>query len=324
MMDFGRLRALHAVATHGSVGAAASALGFTPSAVSQQIAKLERETRTTLLERRGRGVTLTDAAYGLAATAAQVLALVEEAEVTLEEQRGAAVGTLTIGAFATAARGLLPIVLADLIAHHPALDVRTVELDPPLALEAVARGELDLAVTHDWDNAPLAIPDSLSRSTLGEDFADVLLPVAHPLADRPFLVPEDLADQRWICQPEGTICHDWLVKTFRAAGMEPDLAHRVGEYETQLALLSRGIGVGLLPRLGRGALPPTVRAVPLRPTPTRRLFAVWRATASRRPAITATLAALKGCWEHRSRASGEVGGDHVDHLGDTGGLAQVS
>ncbi len=302
MMDLGRLRALHAVATHGSVGAAASVLGFTPSAVSQQIAKLERETRTTLLERRGRGVVLTDAAYGLAATAGQVLALVEEAEVTLEEQRGAAVGTLTIGAFATAARGLLPVVLGDLVTHHPALDVRTVEMDPPLALEAVARGELDLAVTHDWVNAPLAVPESLSRSALGEDYADVLLPVAHPLADRPFLVPEDLAGQRWICQPEGTICHDWLVKTFRGAGIEPDLAHRVGEYETQVALLAGGIGVGLLPRLGRGALPPTVRAVPLHPTPTRRLFAVWRAKASRRPAITAALASLTGCWARRSTA----------------------
>src|SRR4051812_16920484 len=225
MMDLGRLRALHAVATHGSVGAAATALGFTPSAVSQQIAKLERETRTTLLERRGRGVVLTDAAFGLAATAAQVLALVEEAEVTLEEQRGAAVGTLTIGVFATAARGLLPIVLVDLIAHHPALNVRTVEIDPPDALEAVARGELDLAVVHDWVNAPLAVPDSLSGKTLGEDYADVLLPASHPLADRASLVPDDLAGQRWICQPEGTICHDWLVKTFRGAGIEPDLAH---------------------------------------------------------------------------------------------------
>jgi DNA-binding transcriptional LysR family regulator len=306
MMDLGRLRALHAVATHGSVGAAATALGFTPSAISQQIAKLERETRTTLLERRGRGVALTDAACTLAATAAQVLALVEEAEVALEEQRGAAVGTLTIGAFATGARGLLPLVLVDLITHHPALDVRTVEIDPPDALDAVARGDLDMAVTHDWINAPLAVPDSLSHTTLGQDYADVLLPLAHPLATRRFLVPEDLADQRWICQPEGTICHDWLVKTFRAAGIEPDLAHRVGEYETQLALLAGGIGVGLLPRLGRGTLPPTVRVVPLHPTPTRRLFAVWRTKASRRPAITATLASLRACWDHRATAPGEA------------------
>lgn len=302
MLDLGRLRALHAVAAHGSVGAAASALGYTPSAVSQQIAKLERETRTTLLERRGRGVVLTDAAFLLADTAERVLALVEQAEVTLEEQRGAAVGALSIGAFATSARGLLPAVLAHLARAHPALDARLVEIDPPEAVGAVARGELDVAVAHDWRNAPLAVPEPLVRAELGEDVADVLLPEGHPLAGRAELAPRDLAGERWICQPEGTICHDWLVKTFRGADIEPDLAHRVGEYETQLALLASGIGVALLPRLGRGALPEGVRALPLRPTPTRRLFAVWRGQAGRRPAITATLAALRECWAARVTA----------------------
>lgn len=302
MLDLGRLRALHAVATHGSVGAAATALRCTPSAVSQQIAKLERETRTTLLERRGRGVALTDAAHLLATTAGEVLALVEHAEVALEEQRGEAVGRLRVGAFATAARGLLPAALVRLAADHPRLDVRVVEVDPPDGLGAVARGELDLAVTHDWVNAPLPVPEPVSRARLGEDVADVLLPVGHPLADREAVTPEDLAGERWICQPEGAICHDWLVNTFRGAGMEPDLAHRVGEYETQLALLSRGIGVALLPRLGRGPLPDTVRAVPFTPTPTRRVFAVWRTRAGRRPAVTAALAALRACWERRETA----------------------
>ncbi|MBB5955583.1 DNA-binding transcriptional LysR family regulator [Saccharothrix tamanrassetensis] len=302
MLDLGRLRALHAVARHGSVGAAATALGFTPSAVSQQIAKLERETRTTLLERRGRGVALTDAAFLLASTADEVLRLVEQAEVTLEEQRGAAVGQLRVGAFATAARGVLPAALVALARDHPALDLRLVEMDPPQGLEAVARGELDMAVTHDWVNAPLPVPDGVSRARLGEDFADVLLPAGHPLADRDVLVPEDLAGERWICQPEGTICHDWLMNTFRGAGMEPDLAYRIAEYETQLALLANGVGVALLPRLGRGALPDTVRAVGFTPTPTRRVFAVWRTQATRRPAVAATLTALRGCWDDRLTA----------------------
>jgi DNA-binding transcriptional LysR family regulator len=302
MLDLGRLRALHAVAAHGSVGAAASALGYTPSAISQQIAKLERETRTTLLERRGRGVALTDAAFLLAETAEQVLSLVERAEVTLEEQRGAAVGELSIGAFSTAARGLLPSVLVELSASHPALELRMEEIDPPDAIEAVTRGELDLAVVHDWQNAPLALPESLSRTAVGEDVADVVLPAGHPLADRDALVPADLAHERWICQPPGTICHDWLIKTFRGAGVEPDQAFRIGEYQTQLALLARGIGVALLPRLGRGPLPGNVRAVALHPTPTRRVFAVWRSQASRRPAIRAAIASVKGCWELRDTA----------------------
>ncbi|MDX8037154.1 LysR family transcriptional regulator [Lentzea sp. BCCO 10_0856] len=293
MLDLGRLKALHAVATHGTVGAAADVLGYTPSAVSQQIAKLERETRTTLLERRGRGVRLTDAALLLADTAGQVLKLVEEAEVALEEQRGAAIGRLCIGSFATAARGLLPDVLAELIDRHPALDVRLTEIDPPHATEAVARGELDMAIVHDWANTPLPIPESLSRVFIHDDVAEVLIPAANPLSGREFLEPADLVGERWICQTEGSICHDWLVRTFHGAGIEPVVAYRISEYRTQMALLAKGIGVALIPRLGREEVPDGVRVVPLRPTPTRRLYAVWRTQATRRPAITAALEVIK-------------------------------
>jgi DNA-binding transcriptional LysR family regulator len=270
--------------------------------VSQQLAKLEREAGSPLLERRGRGVVLTDAGALLARTAAQVLRLVEEAEVTLEEQRGQAVGELTLAAFSTAARGLLPAVLVDLADRHPALDVRVHELDPPPAVAAVARGELDVAVVHDWQNTPLAVPDPVRRVRLGDDVADVLLPAGHPLADRAALTPVDLADERWLCQPEGSICHDWLIRTFREAELEPRLAYSVAEYQTQLAMLARGIGVGLLPRLGRGPLPPGVAVVPLLPTPTRRVYAVWREQASRRPAIAVAVAALRAGWAHRDSA----------------------
>lgn len=293
MLDLGRLRALHAVATYGTVGAAAEVLGYTPSAVSQQIAKLERETRTTLLERRGRGVALTDAALLLADTAGEVLKLVEEAEVALEEHRGAAVGRLCVGAFATAMRGMLPDVLMGLAEQHPALDVRLREIDPPLATEAVARGELDLAVVHDWQNTPLPVPESLSRMVICEDVADVLIPASNPLADREFLEPADLAGVRWMCQPEGSICFDWLVRTFHGAGFEPELAYRISEYRTQFALLAKGVGVALIPRLGRGEVPDNVRVVPLLPNPTRTIYAVWRTQASRRPAITAALTVLR-------------------------------
>lgn len=162
MLDLGRLRALHAVAVHGSVGAAASALGYTPSAVSQQIAKLERETRTTLLERSGRGIRLTDEAHQLADTAQQLLALVEEAEVRIEERRGLPSGRLTIGCFASAARGLMPRALAELARRHPDLDARLSEVDPHLSIDLVARGVIDLAVAHDWDIAPLPTPPGSS------------------------------------------------------------------------------------------------------------------------------------------------------------------
>jgi DNA-binding transcriptional LysR family regulator len=302
MMDLGRLRALHAVAVHGSVGRAAAALGFTPSAVSQQITKLERETRTPLLEKRGRGVVLTDAARELAGTAERVLALVEAAEVSLEERRGQVSGRLVLGAFATAARGLLPAVLADLSRLHPDLELRLLESDPYLSAELVARGEVDLAVVQDWPNTPLPVPEGVARLALGEDPVDVLLPDGHPLAALPELTVPDLTGQRWISIPPGTICHDWLVRTLREVGEEPDIRFQVGEFETQIALIAAGLGAGLVPRLGRGPLPAGVVARSVRPEPTRRVFALWRQHASRRPAIAAALAALRERWPQREAA----------------------
>ncbi|PDP86610.1 LysR family transcriptional regulator [Glycomyces fuscus] len=293
MLDLSRLRALHAVQVHGSVAAAAQALGYTPSAVSQQVAKLERETRTTLLERRGRGVVLTDAAGMLVDTAARLLSLVEEAEVCLEERRGTPTGRLTVASFSTAARGLLPAALAELTAAHPSLDLRLLEEDPHATPQMVAQGTVDLAVVHDWDIAPMCVPEGVVREVVGEDRCDVLLPPGHPLADRPVLRREDLAPERWICQPVGTVCHDWLTRTMRAVGVEPDIVHYVAEYQTQIALVEAGLGVAMVPRLGRGPLPPTVVVRPLEPTPVRGIAVLWRRGTSRRPAVTEAVRILR-------------------------------
>ncbi|MFF8290509.1 LysR family transcriptional regulator [Streptomyces sp. NPDC016309] len=296
MLDLGRLRALHAVSVYGTVGAAAAALGYTPSAVSQQIAKLERETRTTLLERQGRGVRLTDEARHLAATARQLLALVEEAEVRLEERRGLPAGRLSIGCFASAARGLMPRALGELARRHPALDARLTEVDPHLSVDLVARGVIDLAVAHDWDIAPMPAPPGVEQALIGEDLCDVLVPLGHPLAGREAVRREELTGERWISQPPGTVCHDWLMRTLRAAGGEPHIAHLAEENHTQVALVAAGLGVALVPRLGRGRLPDEVATVRLDPVPRRRLAALWRAGAARRPAITETVRTLQDLW----------------------------
>ncbi|MCK8679558.1 LysR family transcriptional regulator [Streptomyces lichenis] len=296
MLDLGRLKALHAVSVHGTVVAAAAALGYTPSAVSQQIAKLERETRTTLLERRGRGVRLTEEAEQLVVTAQELMVIVERAEVRLEERRGEPSGRLDIACFASAARGLMPTALADLARRHPALDARLQEIDPHLSVELVARGAVDLAVAHDWDIAPVPVPPGVAAADIGVDLCDLLVPAGHPLAHRASVCREDLAAERWISQPPGTVCHDWLVRTLRATGGEPRIVHRAEENHTQLALVAAGLGIALAPRLGRGALPTGVRAVRLDPVPSRRLRALWRTGAARRPAITETVRTLVRLW----------------------------
>src|SRR3954469_3239455 len=163
MLDLDRLRALSAVATYGSVSAAADVLHVTTSAVSQQMAKLERETGQKLLERNGRGVRLTDAATLLAARAERILAMVEEAESELEAQRGAVVGELALSAFPTAARGLVPVALRALKDEHPRLRVAMREREPHATVPLAVRGEVDLGVVQDWFNVPAAIPDGLVK-----------------------------------------------------------------------------------------------------------------------------------------------------------------
>ncbi len=304
MLDMQRLRALHAVSVHGTVGGAAAALGYTPSAVSQQIAKLERETRTVLLERRGRGVRLTAEAHQLVATAQELMAIVERAETALEERRGVPSGRLTLVSFASAARGLLPGVLADLAVRHPTLDIRLSEIDPHLAVDLVAKGTIDMAVVHDWDIAPLSTPPGVERAFIGDDVCSLLVPEGHRLAGPGPVRRAQLGGERWVCQPPGRVCHDWLLRTLREAGCEPDIAHQADENPTLVALVAAGLGIALIPRLGRGPLPDGVVEVALDPTPVRHLYALWRPGAARRPAITETVRTLQEHWPKVSAPEG--------------------
>jgi DNA-binding transcriptional LysR family regulator len=293
MLDLDRLRALHAIATHGSVSAAADVLHVTTSAVSQQVAKLERETGQKLLERNGRGVRLTDAAELLVGHAERILSLVELAQADLEAHRGAVVGELSLGAFPTAARGLVPPALRRLREEHPNLRVLLSEYDPLASIPLVARGDLDLAVVQDWNNQPLAVPEGLCKGTICDDVADVALPADHPLADRDLIELKELAGDAWISSTPGTICCDWLTHTLRVNDSEPRLEHMVYEYATQLALVAAGQGASMLPRLGRCDVPDGVRIVALRPLLVRRVYAIWREEAARRRGIRAAVAALR-------------------------------
>ncbi|MEU6128840.1 LysR family transcriptional regulator [Saccharopolyspora sp. NPDC047091] len=291
-MNLERLRLLHAVATEGSVAGAAATLVVTPSAASQQLAKLEREAGQQLLVRDGRGVRLTDAAHRLVDHAKRILALVEEAKADLEEHRDRVYGVLSLATFATAARGLLPGVMAELAARHPELCVELREQDPGESIPAVARGAVDLALVQDWETDPLVVPDHLTRTALFEDPVDVALPTDHPLAGREQVDLAEVAGQRWISWPFGSTCHAWLLHTLRGQGVEPLIAHAVTEHPTQLALVAAGQGIGIVPRLGRGTVPNGVRMVRVRPALSRRVHAVWRTGAGRRPALRAALDVL--------------------------------
>ncbi|MFC3350418.1 LysR family transcriptional regulator [Streptomyces echinoruber] len=293
MLNLERLRTLDALARHGSVSGAAEGLHVTTSAVSQQMAKLEREVGQQLLARNGRGVRLTDAGRLLAEHAARILAQVELAQADLEAHRGQVVGELRLAAFPTAARGLFPTALSALRTRHPALRVRSRELEPEEAVYAVLRGDFDLAVVLDWYNKPLPVPDGLAKAALLDDPAEIAVPEGHPLADRDEIDLEDLAEEDWVTWGESEFCHEWLLYTLRAKGIEPRIAHRAEEHHTQLALVAAGLGVCVAPRLGRGPVPPGIRTLPVRPAVRRHVYAVWRTDADRRPSIRAAVTALR-------------------------------
>src|SRR6267142_6153986 len=144
MIDFNRLRCLHAVATHGSVTRAAAELHLTASAVSQQLSKLEEELGQRLLEPKGRGIRLTEPALMLAGHATAVLAQLERARADLEATQTAVHGSLRLGIFPTAARGIAPRALASLRREHARLEVEMQELEPTDSIGMLLRGDLDV------------------------------------------------------------------------------------------------------------------------------------------------------------------------------------
>jgi DNA-binding transcriptional LysR family regulator len=297
MINLDRLRSLHAVGAYGSLHAAASAMNVTASAISQQIAKLEREVGEPLLERRGRGVALTDAGVVLSGHAERAFSVLRQAEAELDARRAVVAGELTVGAFATAMRGLAPGAIRALTLEHPQLRVRLQEMEPNDAVTLVERGDIDMALAQDWANSPLPIPEGLSRAPLYDDVADVAVPRDHPLAGRSTVALSELAGDAWISWQEGTICHDWLMLTLRALGREPRVQHFALEYATQISLVAAGLGVAVLPRLGRGAVPEGVRVIPVSPSLTRHVYALWRGDAARRTAILATVEAFRRAGE---------------------------
>jgi DNA-binding transcriptional LysR family regulator len=234
-------------------------------------------------------VRLTDAAAALVSRTQRVLSLLEEAEAELEPSDAAVAGPITIAAFATAARGLAPQALRALLKKHQQLAVTFHEQEPHESIPRLVRRDVDVIIINDWQNAPIALPEGLTKAPLFDDVADIALPPGHRLAKSKTIKLSDLSGEAWIAWPLGSICHDFLIHTLRKSGTELKIAHTAGEYETQLALVAAGLGCCVLPRLGRGAVPAGVTVVQSEPALRRHVYAAWRTHATRRTAIQATV-----------------------------------
>jgi DNA-binding transcriptional LysR family regulator len=301
MLDVHRLRLLRELAYRDTIAAVAQALSYTPSAVSQQLSILEREAGVPLLERTGRRVRLTPAARTLVAHAEQVLAGLTAAEAALAAARQGLTGTLRLGAFPSAARTLLPGALVALGRDHPGLEFAVEEYDPAQAAEALRTGELDAALTHDYDLVPVPEPPALESTVV---LTEAMLLASRHRPDDPSDPVGSFREHAWIMGKAGNQCGLAARRICEAAGFQPRIRHQTDDFPTALALVAAGQGQALLPGIGTVNGP---RGIVLTPLPaTARVAVTHRRGAGGHPAIVAFRAAIGHAVErylgHRKRA----------------------
>ena len=293
MLDLRRLRVLAEVARRGSFSAAADSLYLSQSAVSQQVATLEKEVGLPLLERTSDGPKLTDAGATLVGHADAAVARLEEAEHEVAAIAGLEGGELRIASFPTASAVLLTEALAEFKTTHPGVRLSVTEAEPEQSLPMLHAAEVDLALTFDYTTLPAADERDVERELLLTESMHVALPRDHPLAAADRVRLADLAEEAWVCGTRPSSCSRAVLETCRAAGFEPRIGFESDEYAVLQGYVAAGLGYTLLPDLAL----PTLRAdLVVRPTkpdaPQRRVWGATRPEDARSAATEAMVATL--------------------------------
>ena len=297
MIELRRLRLLRELHRRGTIAAVADALQFTPSAVSQQLAMLEREAGVRLLERAGRGVRLTDAALVLVEHAEALLERAELAEADLAAAAGTVAGRARIAGFRSVlVRLALPAIDA-LARDAPRLRCELVEAEPEQALPALALGDVDLVLADEWQHQPWRLPEGVQRHDLFDDPVRLVLPARHRVARRHRdAVPlSELAGEAWTTGHAGMGWEEVTQRTCRGlGGFDPDIRHRTNDATISLAIVARGRAVTMLPAF---AMPDRHAGVVVRRIAegsiSRTIFAATRAADAARPSTQALLDAIR-------------------------------
>ena len=301
MIDVRRLRVLQEVTGRGSFSAAAESLHLSQSAVSQQIAALEREVGIALLERTSGGPKLTTAGEALMEHGDAVLTRLDEAERELARISGLEGGRLRVTSFPTASATLMTTALSRFRQRFPNIELQFSENEPEDAFPALKRGDYDLAVVFDYPSFPLAFGRDVDAELIYEEPMRVALPPGHPLAAAKTVRIEDLAEEDWLCGALPSSCRSQVIQLCRDAGFEPRISFESEDYEVLKGFVAGGLGVTVLPELAGGH-----RRVELRPVrgarPTRRVWAVTRERDARPPAAEEMLGILREVCEDRRGA----------------------
>ena len=292
MLDLRRLRLLSELSRRGTIAEVARVAGYTPSAISQALAQLEREAGTALLERDGRRVRLTPAAHGLVARTERALAELDAAEAELAAERGTVRGEIVIGAFPSAAARLVVPAVAQLSGRHPEVACSVREHEPEDGIPLLRSGELDLLVSERYEEVEPAPAGGLESTLLLSEPLLLVLPRGD--RRRSPVALETLGGERWIAGLAGTQFAAALEQACRAAGFRPQVVHRADDALLFQALVASGAGIGLLPALAcAGSSDVRFAEVTAPAPPCRQIDALTRRAAARRPALAAALDALR-------------------------------
>jgi DNA-binding transcriptional LysR family regulator len=298
MFDVKQLKVLRAVAEHGSFSAAADALSYTQPAISQQIAALEKRAGTTLVDRGSRGVRLTDAGRTLVEHAEVVIARLAAAEAELEAIAGIRGGRVRMSSFPTAGASLLPPAVAEFTRRHPEVELNFVEREPEDASASLRAAELEIAIVFEYSGMKQPEFDRMYEGIelhhLIDDPMYLALPRDHPLAAKPRVRLNDVAEETWI-QESGA--HSWCGSFHEAvctnAGFQPKVGFRSDDYNVVQGLIAAGVGISLLPGLALTNLREDIVVRSLgKGAPARKIAAATLAGRYRSPATEAMLEIL--------------------------------
>jgi DNA-binding transcriptional LysR family regulator len=299
MLDVRRIRVLQEVVTRGSFSAAADSLHLSQSAVSQQIAVLEREVGVPLLERTSQGPKLTAAGDALMEHGDAVLCRLEEAERELAQIAGLQGGRLRLASFSTASATLMTRALALFRQRFPKVELEFTEADPEDTFPGLKRGDFDLAIVFDYPAFPLDFSRDVEAELIYEESMRVALPPGHPLAGAKSVRIEDLAEEDWLCGSEPDSCRFQVINLCREAGFEPRISFQSEDYGVIKGFVAGGLGVAVLPELAGGDPGIELRAVRGQ-KPVRRVYAVTRESEARPPAAEQMVGVLREvCREYR-------------------------
>jgi DNA-binding transcriptional LysR family regulator len=293
MLHLGRLRVLTEVVTRGSFSAAAEALSYTQSAVSQAVARLEAEMGVMLVVRDRRGVRATAAGATLVDHAEAIFAQVEAAEADLAAVLGVRGGRLRVASFPSAGATLMPLAVATFRRRHPEVSLTLAEGEPEEITPRLRAGEFDLALLFEFPGVRERPGAGLRTVALLEDPMHVALPAEHPLAAKPALTLADLRDQDWVQTSASSPCARHVVRSCLAAGFEPNATFESDDYETVQGLVAAGVGVALIPRLALTRVHPGIVVRELAPrSPARKVVAATMAGPGVAPAAQTMIEVL--------------------------------